>query len=582
MGTNRYPSSNFDGFFYSFGTCGVSQSQSLEWEKLVTARTLRNRTLRYAYPADSRPWHFRVWNPVAEQWEWDGMMHKYFLRIANLAGFHVEERNLSDYSVATFASKWDACTHDVLMGLIDICPTAGQQTANRMQMSAFTAALIPSHLVLMVKRSPHRLSWNPLDGYSSAWLAFARPFSEWLWLVCMGVTFAVGIALGILEGPRVAVGFDGREDESLEKKHAPPETPIRNWISAKVSGIPPSIYLASYGMFTHDVPHRCASNSAKAVKLGYAFWVLIVVSSYTANLAHLLMVVKLEHRGIKSISDCYITSRTSSSLCMKVCVEQHYRQALQENHPSVELEVFASSTAVKNGLKEGVCEAALVPEHDAKARLDYQQDMIDSEWILVGEPLLSINVASPIHMQLANAYSYNAVLLNFQGVFDAYHAQYKANIFDISVNDADALSDQLQLEHLLGPLVITGILVAVSVLFWRGASDARQVSETMARPLGHFGRTTGSLARSASCASIIIGEDIARNTENVARSAGSRCKLIGSTFDQLVQQRTKGQLAPPPPATPPTLATPVGHFAHEDSTIINDDDMKRRRRRVSI
>ena len=128
------------------------------------------------------------------------MMHRFFVRIAIQAGFSIVERNLSSYSLASFSSRWYACTHDVMMGLIDICPTGAQQTPNRMQMAQFTSAIMASNMRLMVRSNPQTLSWDIRDGKDSAWLSFAKPFTYGLWTAIIGLTVFTGLALAFLEG----------------------------------------------------------------------------------------------------------------------------------------------------------------------------------------------------------------------------------------------------------------------------------------------------------------------------------------------------------------------------------------------
>ena len=403
-GTSRYESTFFSGAHYSYGTCGAGFQDSLDWSKLVTETTLRNRTLRFAYPAEMNPWHWRAYQPDTGRWEWDGMMHRFFVRIAIQAGFSIVERNLSSYSLASFSSRWDACTHDVMMGLIDICPTGAQQTPNRMQMAQFTSAIMASNMRLMVRSNPQTLSWDIRDGKDSAWLSFAKPFTYGLWTAIIGLTVFTGLALAFLEGAGVASGAgtvevpapgpssDGTPIRPILEKRlsrnklvagatavAQSQTlkdlmqfKLHRVASRAVEGIRqlgprltnfidkaamPSIYLAAYGLFVTDVPHRATSIASKAIRLGYAFVIVIVMSSYTANLASTLLQSSVRHRGIQSILDCYSTSRTSAAVCTKVCIAQQYVQAMRENHPSVDTEIFPSSTATFTGLANGNCDA---------------------------------------------------------------------------------------------------------------------------------------------------------------------------------------------------------------------------------
>ncbi|CAD7936049.1 unnamed protein product, partial [Amoebophrya sp. A25] len=218
-----FPSEYFQGRYYSYHTCletrrDVARSNSLEvvesafW-RAVTVDVLRGRTLRFTYPKESKPWHYR--HPSTGQWT--GLMHRFFEELAQRGGFLLQYVPRNDYSLslmdidkvntntngmmgitwsssATLATSgtrtgmqssanenytgthshdhehdsssaiytsaaglvdnaWDACTHSVMMNYVDVCPTAAWETPNRRQMSLFSAAVLTSNFRLLVRQN---------------------------------------------------------------------------------------------------------------------------------------------------------------------------------------------------------------------------------------------------------------------------------------------------------------------------------------------------------------------------------------------------------------------------------------------
>ena len=284
-GTSFYPSVFFSDSHFSYETCGSTPTESQEFSMATTKGALQGEVLRFAYPKESSPWHWRKANG-----EWDGMMHRFFKRVAAEAGFSIVERNISEYSLGKFASAWDACTHDVMMGRIDVCPTAAQQTSNRLAMADFSSAILASPMRLMVRRQKVEVSWNPADFYDSVWFSFLKPFTPQLWIVILSVIAFAAWALAYLDdkgngrrGPiRLSIGED--QYELISRKKASSRAPdaeaaqgaddaltaqptsLRRLERFTMESYLPSLNLAMFGFFVTDVPHRTKGNAANFIK----------------------------------------------------------------------------------------------------------------------------------------------------------------------------------------------------------------------------------------------------------------------------------------------------------------------------
>ena len=133
-----------------------------------------------------------------------------------------------------------------------------------------------------------------------------------------------------------------------------------------------------------------------------------------------------------------------------------------------------------------------MPEHDLKARPDFQRLMLANDFVLVGDPLLTVSIASPIRAEYVAAYSYNEVGLAFEGVFEWYHSQYKANLVYFSESTDASSSSEMGLNNLAGPFLIFGILVVMAIVFY-AREDVAVAAAQLARRASSEGRGKGSI-----------------------------------------------------------------------------------------
>ncbi|CAE7939208.1 unnamed protein product, partial [Symbiodinium sp. KB8] len=56
----------------------------------------------------------------------------------------------------------------------------------------------------------------------------------------------------------------------------------------------------------------------------------------------------------------------------KVCVISQQLNLVRAQHPTMDVVIFQNSGDLAQGLVDGECQAAIVPEHDVNARSDYQ------------------------------------------------------------------------------------------------------------------------------------------------------------------------------------------------------------------
>ncbi|CAE7242738.1 unnamed protein product, partial [Symbiodinium microadriaticum] len=110
------------------------------------------------------------------------------------------------------------------------------------------------------------------------------------------------------------------------------------------------------------------------IRVGFAVFSMVMLASYTANLATMLVIDAQQSAGISGIKDC----DPPSDICQKVCVISQQLNLVRAQHPTMDVVIFQNSGDLAQGLVDGECQAAIVPEHDVNARSDYQETMCEN------------------------------------------------------------------------------------------------------------------------------------------------------------------------------------------------------------
>lgn len=407
--TASYPTDRFVAMDlrWSYEACGDPYDS---WHA-DRSNSLKGKVLRFAYPMEMKPWHYKV------DGHWTGVMHRFFESVQARAGFVLAERNVSAKSRSMFKSKWDACIHDIKMGLIDICPTAAWETGGRWDLAAFTPPVLPSPLRLMVKEVESADPWNPMSGYESVYFSFMKPFRPELWLMVLVLTCC---ATTIVKRVDSAETFT-----EVRRSMSTASTRKEKACAGCCSGVNYCLtdMLESWSaLFSGGALVSTTSVPGHVVSFGYIVLATIIMASYTANLATTLVMHASSHQGIQGFKDC---DPATPGLCEKVCVATQLARLTQEIYPTMQLVTPPSSGATLKALADGECDAAIIPEHDMRARLDFQTEKCNGGFTLVGQAMSDMMVGIPISPEIVNSYSNHAMQLIYENVFDKYFEQFR-------------------------------------------------------------------------------------------------------------------------------------------------------------
>lgn len=426
--TASYPSSYFQGMDlqYSYLTCGDQDSQDDVLKEIRTQLT--GQTLRFAYPASSRPWHYQ------QDDGWTGSVASFFQQLKQTAGFQTLQKSVSEASLSLYASPWDACVHDVRMQLIDVCVSVVMETDTRRQMATFTSPILAGSMKLMVHKEVTDNRWDPALGYESIWFSFLKPFSPFLWLLVVLLIFTAGIFYYLVE-----------EEEDCNCGTCLHPRKAATGLMAICGGLHQgTLAFFAGGDLGAAKAADTKTRAGSAIRVGFAVFTMVMVATYTANLAQLLVVDAQQSTGIGSIKDC----DPPTEMCRKVCIIQQQLNLVRAQHPTMEVVTFPNTGDLIGGLESGECQAAVVPEHDVRARSDFQEAMCANGFHLVGDPVFTVYVGFAVRADLVNALSYYTLTMVYQGIFASAYDQFRYKKIDTCLEEETSSHEEGQLTAL--------------------------------------------------------------------------------------------------------------------------------------
>jgi len=440
----------FPHLVYSYTACGEKDS----FREFNIESELIGRTIKVGIPAIYYPDHYRLdeeGNPIV--WSNDfnagvgdlkGIFIDFLRGLAVNGNFDVE---FFPVSVASYSGQnedqWGGCIYDVGRGILDLCVGRFWETSDRRRLAQFSTAVFDDNIVMMVRRPQiNDDMWTQIE------LIF-EPFTPLLWSVIVCVTFLVGIIYTIL----------GPDRNTANSKH---------YIKFTFSDIIENIYFA-WSELVQGADHSEKKNTAqRSVALSWSLFVLVIIASYTANLAAFLGQEKVILE-IKDLNDCL---RKDCLVCynrMKVLED-----TLSSFYPALRKQPVESVWALIDKLEEEECDAILMSE--------YQWDLTAQLWrecetIFTGQSVMTFNVAWPMSHFLSQSFSYwiskSLEEEGFERVLDEYRPTQKCNSrLDLEIEDDNP---QLDVASMTGPLIFLAIGLVFGIFLKFGESGEKLI-----------------------------------------------------------------------------------------------------------
>eukprot|EP00277_Geminigera_cryophila_P041526 CAMPEP_0173098872 /NCGR_PEP_ID=MMETSP1102-20130122/35075_1 /TAXON_ID=49646 /ORGANISM="Geminigera sp., Strain Caron Lab Isolate" /LENGTH=514 /DNA_ID=CAMNT_0013991623 /DNA_START=199 /DNA_END=1743 /DNA_ORIENTATION=+ len=348
-------------------------------------------------------------------------------------------------------SSFTACVFDVKVGNVDLCISDFWVTPERMGMSNFLSPFSQDVFYLLVP--DQTVPETILSMFEKPF----KPFSWELWGLVFGFLFFSGF---------VNMLADNQNEDDFQNPH-----PVARVFKAT--------YLSFAGYFQGGAANNPTSAPARVAQLGYGFFILIILASYTANLATIL-VAKSGKTGIDSIQAAI---EQGVSICVLSAI---HPQALAK-FPKANFVIVGGSVQQIQALTLGKCKTALIHEQRIMKAFSGYNNALDcslededstlaclrddegnplgnrdcKKFKKVGEMLFSVPLSMPVANIYEHAFSFYMRDAQSSGDFEKLYQKYSAET-PTSVCSTNMATDENELSLPWSSMVGT---VMISMIF---------------------------------------------------------------------------------------------------------------------
>jgi hypothetical protein len=323
----------------------------------------------------------------------------------------------------TNASIYTACVYDVAVGNADVCIADIWLTSARASMATFLPPLYNDVFFLVVEE----IDSDRRGLTREVLLKPFAPFTFWTWaLIVAFLLFAAFVTF--------VTDFRNTNDFPYAEK------------GAYLLRAGKSCYFSFMGFFAAGAQHEALTIPSKIAMLGFTFFVLITISSYTANLASILVVQHEQNIDIASIQDAVAASR-------RICIPKEIKDPLVHKYPRVETLLIPvdSISMIPRSMHKGDCSVAIMYERSisrmhAGAYVEKDCDQMqageleasdafcedpshvdhdrDCSFVKVGEYVLQIPIAWPVADHLRRSLAWSMVQNANKGIYEEAKMRY--------------------------------------------------------------------------------------------------------------------------------------------------------------
>lgn len=454
----------FKGLYYSYTTCGNAKP---DIAKYASTNQIRNIILKNTIVGSKFPFHFKTFdksNSVVDfnsaeykaGGPYQGVMIDYINKLVEIAKednvtFTMQPRS-GGASFREPNSLWTASVTDVQAGISDISTAMYWITAERLALTTFTVPLMVSPLFLFEKSKEDDASlWDDA-------MQMFQPFHTHLWILLAAFVVLVGI-LNVWFASRRGERSAWRE--ALSSDHHRKSSVCRRVIvycQICLASVLDSFVQCFGGGIEMDPESTFPS---KIVSFGFGFFVLISISSYTANLTSFLTA---------KASDTYIRSMDYAvSNKKKICAPRQLEEMLKTKWKGAQFVFerdesgFIVETAVKNVIN-GTCDALLVEKWEVEAYKNRSVLFCDKKLITTGVRALDLNVAFPVREEYSAGISHYMKKLeqegvSFQSLLEKYSNFTKC---ELQHNDPVQANPPMTVRHMMFPIFVLILCIFIS------------------------------------------------------------------------------------------------------------------------
>jgi len=403
-------------FHYSYAACGYLD----DYSESKHARVLLGRSIRVSYPADSASGFTLVTRGGKKRGSFPTFMQGIFDRF----NMTVEVVPVSEQSKERSPeSIYTACVHEVALNRTDLCIGDFWSTSQRRLMAAFTSELYQDLFYVVAPITEE-------NGLLEVMASPFRPFVPSVWLGIAGMTVVASLGMYVLERGKMF------KEATCSR------------------GVSRSLYFGFQSMVGASSSYEAKTLGGRILNLAFGFFIMIVIASYTANLASFL-VAKASSSKIDSIEG-------GIKAGMKFCGVSQVQESLVSMEPQLRNLYMPVRNDVEalTSLDKGICQLAILAKQNFENAQRRRGMDTHCNKVAVGQALIAIGNAMPIRSDLQAPMSWAMTVQKSSGAYDVAAALAKRTYLE--PNSCDAQRGKKAKEGMEFPEMTGVFIIAVA------------------------------------------------------------------------------------------------------------------------
>lgn len=421
------------------------------WRTRLVQFQPNGRVLRVAYRVNSGGWlgsyhpvGYKNQVPMVRDDRWYGMLPKLVDEFAKSSGaiINMTEAPLWVLDVANFSSDFTNCAHAVSLGMLDFCTGMFTITTERAIMTNFhTIETTPLYLV--VRQEEKATLWDRI------FRAF-KPFTFGAWTCVLAVLLSSSFILFCQE--TLPGGKHFRRDALMRG----------NALSRMAS----SAYFGLQGFFSGDVGRDYSTWEGRGTAIGIGFFVMIILSMYTANLTTIL-VAEASKTSLSGIDDAIHQK-------VPICIRDSALKLVKNLYPKADWKMIGGKIELIEAIASGECRAGISYLEDLEVLQSRGEFCALTH---VGLPVVNAYRGIPLNPLKTKVLTYHFQKIINEGAWNNLKQNGLQNQCRSTSGSDDKDSLQFDVTDLIGIsvicVVITAIFGTLSAMRWRTLSLKR-------------------------------------------------------------------------------------------------------------
>jgi len=403
-----YRSDSFSksNLFYSYSTCN---STAHSWRSFQTTQSIEDKLVQVTipelwYPAIYKETEDKNMTPSSsialyrnDSIPWKGLVIDYLNAIGKMSNttFNFTHRSGGADKIST--NTYTAAVYDVQVGISGMAASLFWVTSERLRMTAFSTPLMSDKTFLWVGSG--KRSKASSEGFIDYAGKLAKPFDKDLWILICFMVILVSITAVCFSSDAGTFGVWSKRFNSDAWRN----TSMYHKFLTMMKVLLDSFLAHATLFFTGSTDVNLNGLLSQRIFMtGFSFIVLIVISSYTANLASFLT-ISSANGLIQSIDEAG-----------RICAHPVLREDLEISYPNADFYFNDEPGSdlylgMVESYKNGKCDVMAISTLDAYNRLDLMGSLCELDIVVTNILLTETPIAFPIDKSLLAGMSHMMV-----------------------------------------------------------------------------------------------------------------------------------------------------------------------------